>query len=34
MKLREITLTPHEVAGTMTVTDKLLRNWQAAAVAR
>lgn len=30
MKLREITLTPHEVAGTITVTDKLLRNWQAA----
>lgn len=28
-KLREITLTPHEVAGTMTVTDKLLRNWAA-----
>lgn len=28
--LRNITLTPHEVAGTMTVTDKLLRNWQAA----
>lgn len=26
-KLREITLTPHEVAGTMTVTDKSLRNW-------
>jgi HK97 family phage major capsid protein len=30
-KLREITLTPHEVAGTVTVTDKMLRNWQAAA---
>jgi HK97 family phage major capsid protein len=30
MKLREITLTPHEVAGTITVTDKLLRNWQSA----
>ncbi len=30
MRLREITLTPHEVAGTITVTDKLLRNWQAA----
>ncbi|GJD58141.1 phage major capsid protein [Methylobacterium dankookense] len=30
LKLREITLTPHEVAGTITVTDKLLRNWQAA----
>lgn len=29
-KLREITLTPHEIAGTMTVTDKLLRNWAAA----
>lgn len=28
-KLREITLTPHEVAGTITVTDKLLRNWSA-----
>lgn len=28
-KLREITLTPHEIAGTMTVTDKLLRNWAA-----
>lgn len=27
--LRNITLTPHEVAGTVTVTDKLLRNWQA-----
>ncbi|WP_455296497.1 phage major capsid protein [Brucella pituitosa] len=30
LKLREITLTPHEVAGVLTVTDKLLRNWQAA----
>lgn len=30
MGLREITLTPHEVAGTITVTDKLLRNWRAA----
>ncbi len=30
MRLREISLTPHEVAGTITVTDKLLRNWQAA----
>jgi HK97 family phage major capsid protein len=30
MKLREITLAPHEVAGTIVVTDKLLRNWQAA----
>jgi HK97 family phage major capsid protein len=29
MKLREITLTPHEVAGLMVITDKLLRNWQA-----
>ncbi|MBS7738371.1 phage major capsid protein [Chelatococcus sp. HY11] len=29
-KLREITLTPHEVAGFVTITDKLLRNWQAA----
>lgn len=29
-KLREIMLTPHEVAGFVTVTDKLLRNWQAA----
>lgn len=29
-KLREITLTPHEVAGTIIVTDKLLRNWGAA----
>ncbi len=29
-KLREITLVPHEVAGFVTVTDKLLRNWQAA----
>lgn len=28
--LRNITLTPHEVAGYMTITDKLLRNWQAA----
>lgn len=27
-KLREITLTPKEIAGTVTVTDKLLRNWQ------
>ena len=30
MKIREITLTPHEVAGLMIVTDKLLRNWQSA----
>lgn len=29
-KLKSITLTPHEVAGTVVVTDKLLRNWQAA----
>jgi HK97 family phage major capsid protein len=29
-KLRSITWTPHEVAGTIVVTDKLLRNWQAA----
>jgi HK97 family phage major capsid protein len=29
MKLREVTLTPHEVAGSIVVTDKLLRNWQA-----
>jgi HK97 family phage major capsid protein len=29
--LRGITLTPHEIAGTVTVTDKLLRNWQASA---
>ncbi len=28
--LKSITLTPHEVAGVITVTDKLLRNWQAA----
>lgn len=28
--LKSVTLTPHEVAGTVTVTDKLLRNWQAA----
>lgn len=28
-KLSEITLTPHEVAGFVTVTDKLLRNWAA-----
>lgn len=28
--LKSITLAPHEVAGTITVTDKLLRNWQAA----
>ncbi|MFD1777020.1 phage major capsid protein [Paenibacillus rhizophilus] len=29
-KLREITLEPHEVAATIVVTDKLLRNWEAA----
>lgn len=29
-KLREIKLEPHEVAGHVVVTDKLLRNWQAA----
>lgn len=29
-KLKAIELTPHEVAGLVTVTDKLLRNWQAA----
>lgn len=29
--LRGISLTPHEIAGTVTVTDKLLRNWQASA---
>jgi HK97 family phage major capsid protein len=29
-KLREITLTPHEVAGTAVITDKMLRNWPAA----
>ncbi|ACL56985.1 phage major capsid protein, HK97 family [Methylobacterium nodulans ORS 2060] len=28
LKLREIMLTPHEVAGTITIGDKLLRNWQ------
>lgn len=28
--LREVSLEPHEVAATMTITDKLLRNWQAA----
>lgn len=28
--LREITLTPHEIAGTMTVSDKLLRNFGSA----
>lgn len=29
MKLRQVTLQPQEVAATLTVTDKLLRNWQA-----
>jgi HK97 family phage major capsid protein len=29
-KLREIKLEPHEVAGTVVITDKLLRNWAAA----
>ena len=29
--LRDVTLTPHEIAGFITVTDKLLRNWQGAA---
>lgn len=29
-KLKEITLTPHEVAAYIIVTDKLLRNWDAA----
>lgn len=28
-KLKSITLTPHEIAGFVTITDKLLRNWQA-----
>ncbi|RVD15375.1 MAG: phage major capsid protein [Mesorhizobium sp.] len=30
-KLREFTLTPYEIAGIVTVTDKLLRNWRASA---
>jgi HK97 family phage major capsid protein len=30
VSLREVTLTPHEIAGFVTVTDKLLRNWPAA----
>lgn len=30
-ELRAITLTPHEIAGFVTVTDKLLRNWMASA---
>ena len=29
LKLRSITLTPHEVAGVFIITDKLLRNWAA-----
>jgi len=29
-KLRNVTLTPHEIAGFVTITDKLLRNWTAA----
>jgi HK97 family phage major capsid protein len=28
--LRQVTLTPHEIAGTVTATDKLLRNWVSA----
>lgn len=28
-KLRTITLTPHEIAGTAVITDKMLRNWVA-----
>ncbi|MEA3541947.1 MAG: phage major capsid protein [Pseudomonadota bacterium] len=28
-KLQSITLSPHEIAGLVTITDKLLRNWQA-----
>lgn len=28
-KLKSITLVPHEIAGFVTITDKLLRNWQA-----
>ncbi|MGE6693342.1 phage major capsid protein [Sphingobium limneticum] len=28
-KLKGVTLTPHEIAGFVTITDKLLRNWQA-----
>jgi len=31
MALREVTLKPHEVAGYTVLTDKLLRNWTAAA---
>lgn len=30
MALQEVTLTPHELAGHIVVTDKLLRNWGAA----
>lgn len=30
-ELQAITLTPHEIAGFVTVTDKLLRNWKASA---
>mgnify|MGYP001415177761 CR=1 FL=1 len=30
-ELRGVTLAPHEIAGYVTVTDKLLRNWQASA---
>ncbi len=30
MYLKEVTLTPHEVAGYVVATDKLLRNWTAA----
>ena len=29
-KLSDVSLTPHEVAGFVTITDKLLRNWRAA----
>jgi len=31
MALREVSLKPHEIAGYTVLTDKLLRNWQAAA---
>lgn len=31
-KLGQVSLTPHEVAGFVTITDKLLRNWQASGV--
>lgn len=30
IKLKEITMRPHEIAGHVVITDKLLRNWQAA----